>query len=63
MADYIGGRVANRAVAIGGMRSVGMISAILSTVGLSFMRKRGRAATGATLLAAAAGLSLLKRRD
>ena len=63
MENYVTGRVANRAGAIAGMRSVGTISAILSTVGLSLLRKRGKAAAGATLLATAAGLSLLKRRD
>lgn len=60
---YVAGRVANRAGAIAGMRSVGMVSAILSTMGLSLLRRRGKAATGATLLVTAAGLSLLKRRD
>jgi hypothetical protein len=40
-----------------------MFSAALSTIGLSLMRKRGREGTGAALLATAAGLSLLKRKD
>jgi membrane protein len=62
-ADYVAGRIANRAGSIAGLRSVGMLSAILSTLGLSLLRKRGKAATGAVLLASAAGLSLLKRRD
>jgi membrane protein len=61
--DYVASRIANRAGAVAGMRSVGMISAILSTVGLSLLRKRGKGSTGAVLVAAAAGLSLLKRRD
>ena len=61
--DYVAGRIANRAGAIAGMRSVGMVSAILSTVGLSLLRKRGKAGAGAALVATAAGLSLLKRRD
>ena len=61
--DYVAGRVANRAGAIAGMRSVGMVSAILSTAGLSLLRKRGKGGAGAALVAAAAGLSLLKRRD
>jgi membrane protein len=63
MEDYVAGRVANRAVSAAGLRKVGMISAVLSTVGLSLLRKRGKAAAGATLLATAAGLSLLKRDD
>ena len=37
------------------------MSAMLSTVGLSLLRKRGREGAGAALLAAAAGLSLLNR--
>jgi len=40
-----------------------MFSAALSTIGLSLLRKRGRAGAGAALLATAAGLSLLKRED
>lgn len=61
--DYVASRIANRAGAVAGMRSVGIVSAILSTVGLSLLRKRGKASTGAVLVATAAGLSLLKRRD
>lgn len=59
--DYVAARAANRAGTIGGLRSVGMISAVLSTWGLSLLRKRGKGAAGAALLATAAGLSLLKR--
>jgi hypothetical protein len=40
-----------------------MVSAILSTVGLSLLRRRGRAAAGTALLGTAVGLSLLKRGD
>jgi membrane protein len=61
--DYVAGRIANRAGTVAGLRSVGMISAVASTMGLSLLRKRGKAGAGAALLAAAAGLSLLKRRD
>jgi hypothetical protein len=46
-----------------GLRKVGMVSAVLSTLGLSLLRKRGREGAGAALLAIAAGLSLLKRHD
>ena len=60
---YIVSRATNRAAALAGMRKVGMISAALSTIGLSLLRKRGRAGAGAALLATAAGLSLLKRDD
>ena len=61
--DYIAGRVANRAGRLAGLRSVGMLSAVLSTIGLSMLRKRGHARAGAILLASAAGLSLFKRSD
>lgn len=61
--DYVASRIANRTAAAAGMHSVGMVSAILSTVGLSLLRKRGKAGSGASLVAAAVGLSLLKRRD
>ena len=61
--NYLAGRAANRAGVIAGLRSVGMISAILSTIGLSMLRKRGKTFAGATLLATAAGLSFLKRND
>ena len=61
--DYIAGRIANRAGATAGLRSVGILSAVLSTLALSMMRKRGKTRAGALLLASAAGLSLLKRSD
>jgi membrane protein len=60
---YLASRVANRAGSFAGLRKVGMVSAVLSTLGLSLLRKRGREGAGAALLATAAGLSLLKRRD
>ena len=60
---YLVARATNRAGAIAGMRKVGMVSSALSTIGLSLLRRRGRAGLGAALLATAAGLSLLKRKD
>jgi membrane protein len=60
---YLVARATNRAASLAGMRKVGMVSAALSTLGLSLLRKRGREAAGAALLAGAVGLSLLKRRD
>ena len=60
---YLLARATNRAGAIAGMQKVGMVSAALSTLGLSMLRKRGRAGAGAALLAMAAGISLLKRKD
>jgi membrane protein len=60
---YLISRATNRAAAVAGMRKVGMVSTALSTIGLSLMRKRGREGAGAALLATAAGLSLLRRKD
>lgn len=60
---YLVARATNRAGAIAGLRKVGMISAALSTLGLSLLRKRGREGAGAALLAGAVGLSLLRRED
>ena len=60
---YLVARATNRAASLAGLRKVEMISAALSTIGLSLLRKRGRAGVGAALLATAAGLSLLKRKD
>lgn len=58
---YLVARATNRAGVIAGMRNVGMISAALSTLGLSLLRKRGHGRAAAALLAGAVGLSLLKR--
>jgi membrane protein len=60
---YIVARATNRAASVAGLRKVGMISAALSTLGLSLLRKRGREGAGAALLAGAVGLSLLRRGD
>jgi membrane protein len=60
---YVAARVTNRAAHAAGLAKVGMISAILSTLGLSLLRKRGRELGGAALLAGAVGLSLLNRND
>jgi membrane protein len=56
-------RATNRAASVAGLRKVGMVSAALSTLGLSLLRKRGREGAGAALVAGAVGLSLLKRKD
>jgi membrane protein len=60
---YLAARLTNRAGAIAGLRKVGIASSALSTLGLSLLRKRGREVAGATLVATAVGLSLLKRED
>ena len=59
--EYAASRLANRAGRIAGMRKIGMASSILSTIGLALLRRRGREAAGACLVAAAAGLALLRR--
>lgn len=61
--QFVAARAANRAAAVAGLRKVGMVSAALSTLGLSLLRKRGRTGAGAALVATAVGLSLLKRED
>jgi len=60
---YIAARATNRAASFAGLQKVGMVSAGLSTLGLSMLRKRGREGAGAALVATAVGLSLLKRED
>jgi len=60
---YLASRAAARAGQMAGLRKVGMISSVLSTVGLALMRRKGREAAGATMLAAAAGIALMKRSD
>ena len=60
---YLVARATNRAGAFAGLQKVGMVSAALSTIGLSLLRKRGREGAGAALLATAVGVSLLKRSD
>ena len=58
---YLVSRVANRVDRLVGARKIGMISSALATVGLGFLRRKGKAGTGAALLATAAGLALLRR--
>lgn len=60
---YVVSRVTNRADQLAGLSKIGMFCAALSTIGLSLLRTRGREAAGATLVAGAVGLSLLKRRN
>lgn len=58
---YATARATNRVNRLGGLENVGAISAMLSTVGLSLLRRRGRGLLGAALLAGAAGLTLMNR--
>jgi hypothetical protein len=63
METYLAARLANHSGAIAGLRSVGIVSAVLSTLGLSLLRKWGRVAAGATFVATPAGLSILNSGD
>ena len=60
---YLTARLTNRAARVAGLKKVGIASAALSTIGLSLLRRRGREAAGAALVATAVGLSLLKREE
>ncbi|MFL6731253.1 MAG: YihY/virulence factor BrkB family protein [Sphingomicrobium sp.] len=60
--EYLGARITNRAGSVAGFEKVGIVSAALSTVGLSLLRKRGREGAGAALVVGAVGLSLLRRK-
>jgi membrane protein len=59
---YLTSRIASRTGQLAGARKISMLSSGLATLGLGFLKKRGREKTGAALLATAAGLALLKRR-
>ncbi len=60
---YVVSRATNRAARIAGGAKIGMAASALSTVGLGLLRRKGQAKAGAALLATAAGLSLLRRRE
>ncbi|HEX8413283.1 MAG TPA: YihY/virulence factor BrkB family protein [Sphingomicrobium sp.] len=60
---YLTARATARVGQIAGFKKVGMVTSILSTTGLALMRRKGREAAGATMLAAAAGIALMKRSD
>lgn len=59
---YLTSRVTSRAGQIAGARKIGMVTSGLATLGLGFLKKRGKEKTGAALLATAAGLALLRRK-
>ena len=59
---FLTSRVTNKAGRLAGTAKVGMIGSALATLGLGFLRRRGKEGTGAVLLLAAAGLALLKRK-
>ena len=60
---YLTSRVASRAGQLACARKIGMISSGLATLGLGLLRKRGKEKAGFGLLAAAVGISLLRRSD
>lgn len=59
---YLTSRLASRTGQIAGARKISMLSSGLATLGLGFLKKRGKEKTGAALLVTAAGLALLKRK-
>jgi membrane protein len=59
---YLTSRIASRTGQLAGARKISMLSSGLATLGLGFLKKRGKEKTGAALLVTAAGLALLKRR-
>jgi membrane protein len=60
-ADFVAARVGSRLARTIGLKKVGMMSSGMATIGLSLLRKRGRAAPGAVLIAAAAASAWLTR--
>lgn len=60
---YLTSRIAARAGKIAGGAKVGMLGSAMATLGLSLLRRKGRAGVGAALLGSAAGLALLRRKD
>ncbi|MCY7281596.1 MAG: YihY/virulence factor BrkB family protein [Sphingomonas bacterium] len=60
---YLVARATNGVGGLAGMATIGMLALALSTIGLSLLRRKGKAKTGAALLATAAGLSLLRRKN
>ena len=61
--SYLLSRATNRTARLAGGAKIGMAASALSTLGLSMLRRRGKQKAGAVLLATAAGLSLLRRKD
>jgi membrane protein len=61
--DYLAARATSRLQHLGGLEKVGILPAILTTGGLAFLRRKGRAGLGIALLATGAGLSWLSRGE
>lgn len=60
-ADLIAGRAIARAGAVAGLPRLGLAPALLATAGLALVRRPGRAAAGAAIVAAATALAWLQR--
>lgn len=60
---YLVSRATSRGGHIAGLAKVGMVTSMLATAGLAMLRTKGKEKAGAALLATAAGLSLLRRKD
>lgn len=61
--NYLAARASSRAGGLAGLQKVGMLSSLLATGGLAMLRRKGRAPIGGALLATAAALSWVSRRD
>lgn len=59
---YLASRITSRAGQVAGARKISMLSSGLATLGLGFLKQRGKEKAGAALLVTAAGLALLKRK-
>ena len=60
---YLASRITNRAARLAGGAKIGMVASAVSFLGLSLLRRKGKEQAGAALIATAAGLSLLRRKD
>ena len=60
---FLAGRAAARVARVSGLPRIGWVTTGLVTVGLSMVRRRGKAGAGVALIAAATGLSWLRARD
>ncbi|MCD2323221.1 YihY/virulence factor BrkB family protein [Sphingomonas sp. IC-56] len=60
---FVAGRVAARGARVSGLPKIGWVTTGLVTVGLSMVRRRGKAGAGVALIAAATGLSWMRARD
>ena len=60
--NFVAARFGARAGRIAGNPKIGWLSSGLASLGLTLLRRRGRRATGAALLATAAGISVLRSK-